>query len=68
MFGRGVRLQTEQDPEHPNPTYIEAANDAAKWIAAKLEGIPQSSVFEALGPRTTGAVLARRPMDGIRVG
>jgi cholesterol oxidase len=47
-LGRGVRLQTEQDPEHPNPTYIEAANDAAQRIADKVGGIPQSSISEAL--------------------
>ena len=32
-FGRGVRLQTEQDPDNPNPTYIPAANDAAERLA-----------------------------------
>src|SRR5436305_8127731 len=45
---RGVRRQTEQDPENPNPTYIEAANDAAQRIADKLGGIAQSSIPEAL--------------------
>ena len=25
LLGRGVRLQTEQDPERPNPTFIPAA-------------------------------------------
>ena len=47
-FVRGVRLQTEQDPENPNPTYIEAANDAAQRIADKVGGIAQSSIAEAL--------------------
>jgi cholesterol oxidase len=47
-LGRGVRLQTEQDPDNPNPTYIEAANDAAKRIADKVGGIAQSSIAEAL--------------------
>jgi cholesterol oxidase len=46
--GRGVRLQTEQDPDNPNPTYIEAANDAAKRIADKVGGVAQSSIAEAL--------------------
>ena len=26
LLGRGVRLQTEQDPERPNPTFIPAAD------------------------------------------
>jgi cholesterol oxidase len=70
-FGRGVRLQTEQDPDNPNPTYIEAANEAAKRIAAKLEGVPQSSVFEALAniPSTAhilgGAVIGREYHEGV---
>ena len=25
LFGKGVRLQTEQDPERPNPIYLPAA-------------------------------------------
>jgi cholesterol oxidase len=70
-FGRGVRLQTEQDPDNPNPTYIEAANDAAKWIAERLEGVPQSSVFEALAniPSTAhilgGAVIGPEYHEGV---
>jgi cholesterol oxidase len=71
LFGRGVRLQTEQDPDNPNPTYIEAANDAARRIAEKLEGIPQSSVLEALAniPSTAhilgGAVIGRDYHEGV---
>jgi cholesterol oxidase len=70
-LGRGVRLQTEQDPENPNPTYIEAANEAASRIADKLEGVPQSSVFEALAniPSTAhvlgGAVIGRDYHEGV---
>ena len=33
LLGRGVRLQTEQDPERPNPTFIPAAEQAARWFA-----------------------------------
>jgi cholesterol oxidase len=70
-LGRGVRLRTEQDPDNPNPTYIEAANDAAKWIAEKLEGVPQSSVAEALAniPSTAhvlgGAVIGADEHSGV---
>lgn len=48
FLGRGVRLQTEQDPDYPNPTYIEGANDAAARLAEKAGGLAQSSIFEAL--------------------
>ncbi|MEA2481017.1 MAG: cholesterol oxidase, partial [Thermoleophilaceae bacterium] len=35
--GRGglVRLQTEQDPDKPNPTFIPVANDFAEWLARR---------------------------------
>ena len=70
-FGRGVRLQTEQDPDNPNPTYIEAANDAAKRLADKVGGVAQSSIFEALAniPATAhilgGAVIGRDYHEGV---
>jgi cholesterol oxidase len=44
----GVRLQTRQDPERPNPTFIPVANEAARRIAEKIDGIPQSGITEAL--------------------
>lgn len=46
-FGNGVRLSTEQDPVRPNPTYIDAGNKAASWIAARAGGIAQSGLLEA---------------------
>jgi cholesterol oxidase len=70
-FGRGVRLQTEQDPDNPNPTYIEAANDAAKRLADKVGGVAQSSIFEAFAniPSTAhilgGAVIGRDYHTGV---
>jgi hypothetical protein len=45
-LGRGVRLQTEQDPDRPNPTYIPAAEAAARWFAQRTGGIPQSGLIE----------------------
>ena len=39
-----VRLQTEQDPEQPNPTFIPVANEAAEWLAKRTGGIAQSSM------------------------
>ena len=71
LLGRGIRLQTEQDPDNPSPTYIEAANDAARSIAERLGGVPQSSITEALAniPATAhilgGAVIGRDEHAGV---
>ncbi len=46
-FGRGVRLTTEQDADNPNPTYIDAGNKAAEWIADKHGGFAQIFLLEA---------------------
>jgi cholesterol oxidase len=66
-----VILQTEQDPEKPNPTFIPVANEAAEWMAKRTGGIAQSSVSEALFnvPTTAhilgGAVIGHGPEDGV---
>jgi cholesterol oxidase len=66
-----VRLQTEQDPERPNPTFIPVANEAAEWLAKRTGGTAQSSTMEALMniPTTAhilgGAVIGRGPEDGV---
>jgi cholesterol oxidase len=66
-----VRLQTEQDPERPNPTFIPVANEAAEWLAKRTGGIAQSSLTEALIniPSTAhilgGAVIGHDPEDGV---
>jgi cholesterol oxidase len=46
LFG-GVSLSTQQDPEKPNPTFIEAGNRAAEWLASHTGGYAQSMVLEA---------------------
>jgi cholesterol oxidase len=62
-LGRGIRLQTEQNPERPNPTFIPAGNWAAQRIAEKIGGIPQSSIFEALANiPTTAHILGGAPI------
>jgi cholesterol oxidase len=64
-------LQTEQDPERPNPTFIPIANRAAEWFAERTGGIAQSALTEALFniPSTAhilgGAVIASDPGDGV---
>ena len=69
--GRGVKLQTEQDPERPNPTHIPAADAATKWFAARTGGIPQSGVTEATlnVPMTAhilgGAVIGADERNGV---
>ena len=46
---RGVRLQTEQDPERPNPTFIPVANQFADWLAERTGGIAQSGLMRGGG-------------------
>jgi len=66
-----VRLQTEQDPARPNPTFIPVANRAAEWLARRTGGVAQSSLSEALFniPTTAhilgGAVIAADPQRGV---
>jgi cholesterol oxidase len=66
-----MRLQTEQDPNKPNPTFIPMANEAAEWMAERIGGLAQSSVMEALAsiPTTAhilgGAVIGHSEEDGV---
>jgi cholesterol oxidase len=70
LFG-GIRLQTEQDPERPNPTFIPVANQAAAWLAERIGGVAQSSLTEAIAnaPSTAhilgGAIIAADPSAGV---
>jgi cholesterol oxidase len=58
LLGRGIRLQTEQDPDRPNPTYIPAAYEAAEWFADRIGGVAQSGTTEAaLDIPTTAHIL-----------
>ena len=67
----GVRLATEQDEGNPNPTYIEAGNRAALWLAKRTGGLAQSMVLEAVAniPSTAhilgGAVIGRDAASGV---
>jgi cholesterol oxidase len=70
-IGKKLLLSTEQDPDNPNPTWIPVANEAAKRVAEKIDGFPQSNVPEALlnTPATAhilgGAVIADDPQHGV---
>ena len=69
--GGGIRLQTEQDPANPTPSFIPVANQAAEWIAEKTGGIAGSSIFEAFANIATtahilgGAVIGASPETGV---
>jgi len=71
IFGKGVRLQTEQDPDRPNPIYLPAAAAAAHWFAKKTGGIAQSALTESIQnvPTTAhilgGAVVGADPEHGV---
>jgi len=70
LFGR-VSITTEQDPEKPNPTFIEAGNRAAAWLAEHTGGYAQSMVLEAWAniPTTAhilgGAAIGRDATTGV---
>ncbi|WJR32685.1 GMC family oxidoreductase [Mycobacteroides immunogenum] len=69
-FGRGVRLQTQQDTGIPNPTYIPAMYDMLESLAAKYDAIPSLWTTEALNiPFTAhilgGAVIGATPEIGV---
>ena len=71
IFGRGVKLQTEQDPAAPNPTFIPEANKVAEWFAEQMDGIPQSGLTESFANTPTtahilgGAVIGSDPDTGV---
>jgi cholesterol oxidase len=67
----GVTLTTRQDPDRPSPTFIDAGNRAAEWLAERTGGYAQSIVLEALAniPSTAhilgGAVIGRDAHTGV---
>jgi cholesterol oxidase len=71
LFGKGVRLQTEQDPNRPNPTFIPAAEQVARWFAQRTSGVAQSALTESLRNTPTtahilgGAVIGASPESGV---
>ena len=71
LLGRGVKLQTEQDPEKPNPTFIPAADAVARWMAERTGGVAQSGINEAIFniPTTAhilgGAAIGSDPEHGV---
>lgn len=70
-FGNGVRLTTEQDPDKPNPTFIETGYKAAQWLAQHTGGVAQGMILEPLAniPSTAhilgGAVIGSDTNSGV---
>ena len=71
LLGRGVKLQTEQDPERPIPTFIPAADHVARWMASRTGGIAQGGINEGIFnvPTTAhilgGAAIGPDPEQGV---
>ena len=71
LFGLGPRLQTEEDPDKPNPRFIEVADRVTRRAAEKLDATPQSGLTEALLniPTTAhimgGAVIGESASTGV---
>ncbi|GAA3954546.1 GMC family oxidoreductase [Gordonia caeni] len=70
LFGRGVRLQTHQDPNNPNPTFIPQVNEFLTKMAEKYNGIAQLWATEAFNMPFTahilgGAVVGTSPTTGV---
>jgi cholesterol oxidase len=70
-IGKRVMLTTRQHPQHPNPTFIPAANEAAEVLAREMGGVAQSNLPEALFniPATAhilgGAAIGGDPDHGV---
>ena len=54
---RGVRLQTEQDSHHPNPTYIPEMVKFVEHLARKHDAIPQIWATEPFNRSFTAHIL-----------
>jgi cholesterol oxidase len=70
LLRRGVRLNTRQDPDHPNPTFIPEMYDFVKHLAEKNDAIAQIWVTEAFNKPVTahimgGAVVGPDPDHGV---
>jgi cholesterol oxidase len=71
LLGGGVRLQTEQDPDRPNPTFIPAAEQVTRWFAKRTGGAAQSALTESIRNTPTtahilgGAVVGPDPERGV---
>jgi len=59
----GALLWTRQGHGEPNPTWIPAANQAARWAAEEMGGQPLGSIFEAtMNVPTTAHIIGGCPI------
>ena len=71
LFGLGPRLQTQEDPDKPNPRFIPVADQVTRRAAEKLDATPQAGLTEQLLniPTTAhimgGAVIGESPETGV---
>jgi cholesterol oxidase len=71
LFGLGPRLQTQEDPDKPNPRFIPVADQVTRRAAEKLDATPQAGLTEQLLniPTTAhimgGAVIGDSPETGV---
>jgi cholesterol oxidase len=49
------RLDSDRGSDKPAPTYIPIANEIARKMAEKMDGIPQSGIIEVIGGKATTA-------------
>ena len=66
----GTRLTSVNDSEHPNATYIPAANDVVRRIAAKRNGYVGGTIGDLIGAPFTahfvgGCVIGDSPATGV---
>lgn len=62
LLGRGVRLQTRQDPDNPIPTFIPQMYEFVSRLAEKYDAIPQIWATEAFGIPFTAHILGGTPI------
>jgi cholesterol oxidase len=71
LLGLGPRLQTQEDPDKPNPRFIPVADQVTRRAAEKLDATPQAGLTEQLLniPTTAhimgGAVIGEGPETGV---
>lgn len=65
------KLDSERGNEKPAPVYIPIANEVAKRMAVKMDGIAQSGILEVLGNKAStahilgGCPIGATPDDGV---
>ena len=70
VFRKNGRLTSQQDSEHPNATYIPAANETARIVAEQNGGIAAGHVGDLIGAPFTahfvgGCVIGDGPDSGV---